>query len=316
MSNYRRAPSVKAYIALITCAFTRALHLELTPDLTATALIRCLRRFISRRSCPELFISDNAKTFGAEEVKQFLRDRRIEWHFNLPKAPWQNGIVERLVKSVKRCLKKRLGRARLSYEEMETVIIEVENTINNRPMTYIDNDDSQGAVSPNHLLHGKRQELVNTTLLDPEPVNEMSTDSISRRMVYRDHLVRHFIQGWKEEYLLALRDSHRENVRRGKNIQLGDVVLLADDGPRIFWRLATVIKLKQSKDQEIRGAVLRVADREQKYTQLERPIELIYPLEVSANAKLDTVPETWDLGVVGIGETEGIPDGETDSESN
>ena len=135
-------------------------------------------------------------------------------------------------------------------------------------------------------------------------------------MVYRDHLVRHFIQRWKEEYLLALRDSHRENVRKGKNIQLGDVVLLADDGPRIFWRLATVIKLKQSKDQEIRGAVLRVADREQKYTQLERPIELIYPLEVSANAKLDTVPETWDLGVVGIGETEGIPDGETDSESN
>ena len=56
MKNYRRSPSVKAYIALITCAFTRALDLELTPDLTATELT-CLRRFIGRRSCPELFIS-------------------------------------------------------------------------------------------------------------------------------------------------------------------------------------------------------------------------------------------------------------------
>ena len=51
-NNYRRSPSIKAYIALITCAATRALHLEFTPDLTSQALIRCLRRFIARRSCP------------------------------------------------------------------------------------------------------------------------------------------------------------------------------------------------------------------------------------------------------------------------
>ena len=219
------------------------------------------------------------------------------------------------MKSVKRCLKKRLGRARLTYEEMETVLIEAENVINNRPMTYIDNDSTQGAVTPNHLLHGKRQELVNTTLLDPEPVNEMSVDNVCKRVIYRDHLVGHFIQRWKQEYLLALRDNHRENVRVGKNIQLGDVVLLADDGPRVMWRLATVIKLKQSKDHEIRGAVLRVADRERKYTQFERPIELIYPLEISSCVGLDTVPETYELGVDN-GETEGYPDSETDSESN
>ena len=110
---------------------------------------------------------------------------------NADKIYWSNGIVERLVKSVKRCLKKRLGRAHLSYEEMETVLTAVENTINNRPMTYIDNANTQGEVTPNHLLHGKRQ--VNTTFLDPEPVNEMSTNSLSRRLVQRDHLVRHFI---------------------------------------------------------------------------------------------------------------------------
>ena len=115
-NNYRRSPSIKAYIALITCAATSALHLEFTPDLTSQALIRCLRRFIARRSCPIYIFSDNAKTFQANDLKSFLRDRGITWHFNIPKAPWQNGIVERLVQSTKRCLKKRLGRARLTYE--------------------------------------------------------------------------------------------------------------------------------------------------------------------------------------------------------
>ena len=101
----RRSPSVKAYIALISCAYSRALHLELTMDLTAASLIRCLRRFIGRRGSPSLMISDNAATFKSEEVKNFLLDRNIEWRFSTPKSPWQNDIVERMVRSTKRCLK-------------------------------------------------------------------------------------------------------------------------------------------------------------------------------------------------------------------
>ena len=42
--------TTKAYIALLTCATSRMLHLELTPDLGADALIRCLKRFTSRRA--------------------------------------------------------------------------------------------------------------------------------------------------------------------------------------------------------------------------------------------------------------------------
>lgn len=53
----------KAYIALITCAVTRAVHLELTPDMTAVEFQATLQRFISRRGAPVTIISDNAKTF-------------------------------------------------------------------------------------------------------------------------------------------------------------------------------------------------------------------------------------------------------------
>ncbi|XP_068734829.1 uncharacterized protein [Montipora capricornis] len=39
----------KAYIALFTCASSRAIHLELVPDLTTETFLRGLKRFISRR---------------------------------------------------------------------------------------------------------------------------------------------------------------------------------------------------------------------------------------------------------------------------
>lgn len=52
---------------------------------------------------------------------------------NLEKALWWGGVFERLVKSVKRSLKKTISGARLIYEELLTVIVEVEMIPNYRP---------------------------------------------------------------------------------------------------------------------------------------------------------------------------------------
>ena len=68
------------------------------------------------------------------KVKQYLAERKIEWSFNLEKAPWWGGMFERLIKSMKRCLKKTIGRARLTYEELSTLLAEVELVLNTRPL--------------------------------------------------------------------------------------------------------------------------------------------------------------------------------------
>ena len=52
----------KVYIALFTCCVTRAVHLDLVTDLTASTFVRCLRKFAARRGTPMLIVSDNAKT--------------------------------------------------------------------------------------------------------------------------------------------------------------------------------------------------------------------------------------------------------------
>ena len=131
----------KSYIALYTCASTRAVHLELVPNLTADAFIRSFRRFTSRRGVPKLMVSDNVKTFKSaenklsalfdfKEVQDYFLAKRIQWKYNLEEAPWWGGFWERMVKSTKRCLKKVLKNARLSYDELTTILIEVEAVLN------------------------------------------------------------------------------------------------------------------------------------------------------------------------------------------
>ena len=51
----------KAYITVLTCTRTRAIHLELSPNLSGNSLIRTLRRFKGHQGIPALVVSDNVK---------------------------------------------------------------------------------------------------------------------------------------------------------------------------------------------------------------------------------------------------------------
>jgi hypothetical protein len=156
--------SKKVYVLLFTCASTRAVHLEITPFLTAKSFLSAFRRFTSRRGSPALLLSDNAKTFKAackeirrlcraEEVWCYLAEKKISWKFIVEKAPWWGGFWERLVRSIKRPLKKEIGRTSLSFHELRTLIVEIEGLLNARPITYV-YDDTEAIsypLAPSHL---------------------------------------------------------------------------------------------------------------------------------------------------------------------
>ena len=72
---------VKGYFLIITCCCTRAVHIELTPDLSVKLFLLAFRRFISRCGIPENIISNNFKTFKAVEVQNFVRYLLIKWNF-------------------------------------------------------------------------------------------------------------------------------------------------------------------------------------------------------------------------------------------
>ena len=167
---YVRYPSnkdtSKVWLCLFTCAVVRAVHLEIVTDMSTSSFLRCLKRFVARRGIPRRFISDNAKTFKCSlkllkmlkqsEISQYLSINKIQWKFNVERAPWWGGIFERMVKSTKRCLRKAVGRSRLYYDEALTILTEIEGVINSRPLTYIAADDLDEPLTPSHFLCGRR----------------------------------------------------------------------------------------------------------------------------------------------------------------
>ena len=102
----------KLYICLFVCATTRAVHLEVVDNLSATSFILCLRRLAAAKGIPSLIISDNYKTFISGEkflldlqdddnVREFLQNHRIQWRHQTQRSPWMGGHSERLVRTIK-----------------------------------------------------------------------------------------------------------------------------------------------------------------------------------------------------------------------
>lgn len=66
-----------------------------------------------------------------------LSNKRVTWKFIIEKAPWWGGFWERPIQSMKRCIKKIVGRTSLDYHELDKLVVEVERIINSRPLTHI-----------------------------------------------------------------------------------------------------------------------------------------------------------------------------------
>ena len=139
----------KGYVALYTCATSRAVHLHLLPDMTADEFKRSLGEFIARRGLPTRIVSDNGKTFAAtakwlnklkrnHKVNDFLARRNILWVLNLARSPWWGGFFERMVGLMKVAFRKAVGRASLTFDQLKEVLMDVEVQLNNRPLGYME----------------------------------------------------------------------------------------------------------------------------------------------------------------------------------
>ena len=241
----------KVYIALFTCATSRAVHLELVPSLTAESFIKALARFKGRRGTPTLIVSDNGKTFKDSRVQAYCQRDGTKWRFNVEAAPWWGGFIDRLVKSVKLSLKKCLRNARLNYDELSTTLVEVEAVLNSRPLTYV-YDEFEEPLTSSHLVIGRR--------ILSMPSKNYSIDvphtqqALSRRAKFLQSILDHFWNRWRAEYLTQVREQHRcsKRVSSLRKVQVGDVVCIHEKTtPRQLWRLGRVQRLLPGPDGEV-----------------------------------------------------------------
>lgn len=286
----------KVYICLFTCAATRAVHLELVEGCSAEQFLRAFRRFASRRGLPKVVMSDNAKNFKScrkeietirrsPQVRAHMANSGVSWNFIVEKAPWWGGFWERIIRLTKDCLKRSIGKASLTFDEMHTLLIEIEAVLNARPLTYI-YDDVEGIsypLSPSQLIYGRR--IASTP--DEEYSDVKSTnDSLTRRMQHHRRLLTQFTTRWSQEYLTSLLEKAKRISDRTKEeiLAVGDIVFMKERGTaRCLWRMARIEELLPGRDGKIRAAKIRLMTKEtHKPTMLRRPIQLLIPTEVTS----------------------------------
>ena len=288
----KRKKEAKTYILLFACGLTRAVYIELLPDQTVDQFIPCLKRFVARRGRPNKIYSDNAKTFTTtskwirdimkdEKLNEFLVNQGIVWQFNLSRAPWWGAQFERIIGLTKQAMYKVIGNARLKLNELEEILLDVEITLNNRPLSYVEDDVQLPLLTPNMMLLGQKNALLE------QEVTRIKDKDLRRRAKYLQRCRDNLWRRWKTEYLRTLRERHNLKFKdREPHIAVGEVVLIrGDEKNRGQWSIGVVERLIKGKDDVVRGARLKTNK-----SHVERAVQLLYPLELSCDIE-ETVQE-------------------------
>ncbi|XP_055908277.1 uncharacterized protein LOC129943083 [Eupeodes corollae] len=268
LSRGRKPKFVKGYFALFICMATKAVHLEVVSDLSTDAFLAALRRFIARRGKCSVIYSDNGTNFqGASRtlsewyalvrseehnhrISTTLAAESIKWEFIPPQSLHFGGIWEAGVKSVKQHLRRVVGNTILTFEELSTLLCQIEAILNSRPLCSV-SDSDLNPLTPSHLLIGRPYTAI------PEP----SCLEIPLNRLGRWQLIQNMAQGfwrrWHLDYLTSLQQRPKWQ-KRTKNFEVGDLVVVKEPNmPPSKWALGRVEKLHPGEDDLVRVVSIR-----------------------------------------------------------
>lgn len=280
-----RPTYIKGYICIFVCLATKAIHLELVGDMSTPTFLAAFDRFSSRRGLPSDMYSDNGtyfvgasneiehdmqliQTINPQEAAKQVTNKSVQWHFIPPAAPHFGGLWEAGVKSTKYHLRRILGNGICTYEEMSTILCQIEGCLNSRPLCPIsaDPDDFQ-ILTPGHFLIGR------PILSRPQPsLLEVPTNRLKYwQRIYQ--MTERFWKQWQSEYLARLQQRPKW-VSQMRNVERGDLVILKDDNTTPSqWQLARIIDTHSGADGLIRVVTIKTPT-----ATLKRPIVKICQL--------------------------------------
>ncbi|PFX13976.1 hypothetical protein AWC38_SpisGene21906 [Stylophora pistillata] len=167
-------------------ALRGGVYRDLLPSLETEECLRSLKKFNGRRGRLKRIYSENGRTFvgAAKWVRTVMRDERlqnylsahqIKWQFNLSRAPWWSGQFERIIGLVKSALHKSIGNGMLSWKSLQEVLSDVETILNNRQLSYLEDDPQLPVLTPSSML------FVNSNVLPELQSNRVERADLRKR---------------------------------------------------------------------------------------------------------------------------------------
>ncbi|XP_033222856.1 uncharacterized protein LOC117176709 [Belonocnema kinseyi] len=196
-------------------------------DYTTEAFLAALKRFVSCRGILHTIHSDRGTNFqGASreldetfqretqtpEVRAYLLHDKIRWDFIPPAAPHFGGIWKSGVRSVKDHLRRVLVVQTPSFEELTTLLCQIEASLNSRPLCPLsDNSEDLKVFTPGHFLIGGELIAVPEILLE-----NLKSNRLSKWQLWQQ-ILETFWKTWSQDYILSLKQRNKWQLRK-KNI--------------------------------------------------------------------------------------------------
>ena len=178
-------------------------------NLTSKAFISYLHRFIYCCRCQSLLWSDHGTDFiGANRAIKGLIIHLLnsspltKKNGNLFQSilPLSVAFGNLLSKASKKLLRRVIGEVKLTFEEMYSILTQIEACLNSGlllPVHNFDDDDIE-VLTPGHFLIGQ------PLMVLPDPAMSYQSVSLLRCWHLCQTLVRHFWKRWSLEYLSTL----------------------------------------------------------------------------------------------------------------
>ncbi|XP_055610425.1 uncharacterized protein LOC129757284 isoform X1 [Uranotaenia lowii] len=284
----RTQKTLKVYVALFICLKTRAVHLELVSSLTSASFIAALRRFSEVRGRSAIIYCDNATNFTGSkneikslktnfkcqvepDIQDFCTNEGVDWKFIPPRSPAFGGIWEAGIKSVKYHLRRVLGSSTPTYEEMLTLMKQIEGCLNSRPISPISSASSDPIpLTPGHFLIGEP--------ITAMPEEDLITDppKLLNRFEQVQRSVQLFWKRWQMEYLNNLQQRTKGLSTAKPDLLVGQLCLVKEENlPPCVWITGRVTKVHPGPDGHVRVASLKTPRGE-----IKRSIAKLCPLPV------------------------------------
>jgi hypothetical protein len=158
------------------------------------------------------------------------------------------------VRSFKTHLKRVVGTALLTIDEMQTLTVQIEAILSSRSLTIMSNDPKDlSYLSPGHFLIG------DTLIGIPEPTLLNTKENKLSRWQRVEQMRQHLWKRWSKDYLNQLQQRTKWYVK-DINVSPGDMVLIREDNtPPLCWPLGRVQEIHPGADGVVRAATVKTA---------------------------------------------------------